>query len=219
MNLQHWFNFPFILNLIYKQKCLICSCAKVDNLLCKTCAKDINYLSSFPHKIYKEIPIYSACLYDNVIKKLIHLLKFKHKKNASIVLSKVLFKYFQELKLTNDFIIVYPSSYIFKRFQRGFDHMYLIAKEFSNLTGFEFLKDGILKIKNTKPQYKARDRFKNIKNAYKINEKYINYLKDKNILLIDDITTSGATLEEILNLFLNLKIKNITCLTISKSVK
>ena len=43
------------------------------------------------------------------------------------------------------------------------------------------------------------------------------YLKDKNILLIDDITTSGATLEEIINCFLENNINNVFCLTISKT--
>ena len=71
-----------LINLIYKQTCLICSYSKVDDFLCKTCAKDINYLSKSPHKIYKEIPIFSATLYNKTIKKLIHLLKFQHKKNV-----------------------------------------------------------------------------------------------------------------------------------------
>ena len=95
--------------------------------------------------------------------------------------------------------------------------MYLIVKEFSKLTNFEINKKLIKKIKYTKPQYKAKNRHKNIKNSFKINEKEIKNIKNKTILLIDDITTSGATLEEIINLLLKYNINEIICLTIAKT--
>ena len=72
------------LNLIYNEKCLICSCAKTQNLLCKNCSKGVHYLSSFPQRFYKEIPIYSMAKYNKTIKTLIHLLKFKHNKTLTI---------------------------------------------------------------------------------------------------------------------------------------
>ncbi len=205
------------LNMIYKKKCLICGCSKTDDLLCKTCLKDVQFLSYFAHKFYNRIPIYSAAIYDKNIKTLIQMLKFKHKKSASKPLSDILFSYFKKLNLKDDFIIVYPPSYFIKSAERGYNHMFLIAKHFSKLTGFEVNKNLIKKIKPTKPQYKAKDRRKNIKGSFRINQKELLKLKDKKLLLIDDITTSGATLEEIINCFLELDFNNITCLTISKT--
>ena len=205
------------LNMIYKKKCLICGCSKTDDLLCKTCLKDVQFLSYFAHKFYNRIPIYSAAIYDKNIKTLIQMLKFKHKKSASKPLSDILFSYFKKLNLKDDFIIVYPPSYFIKSAERGYNHMFLIAKHFSKLTGFEINKNLIKKIKPTKPQYKAKDRRKNIKGSFKINQKELLKLKDKKLLLIDDITTSGATLEEIINCFLELNFNNIICLTISKT--
>lgn len=205
------------LNMIYKKKCLICGCSKTDDLLCKTCLKDVQFLSYFAHKFYNRIPIYSAAIYDKNIKTLIQMLKFKHKKSASKPLSDILFSYFKKLNLKDDFIIVYPPSYFIKSAERGYNHMFLIAKHFSKLTGFEVNKNLIKKIKPTKPQYKAKDRRKNIKGSFRINQKELLKLKDKKLLLIDDITTSGATLEEIINCFLELNFNNIICLTISKT--
>ena len=205
------------LNLIYNQKCLICGCAKVDNLLCKSCLKDVQYLNSFTQRVYKNIPIYCATNYKSTTKKLIQLLKFSHKKNAAIPLGQILYNYSQRLDLKDDYIITFPASFCLKTLNRGYNHTYLIAKEFSKHTNFEIKKDIIQKTKYTKPQYKAKNRHKNIKDSFKINEKYIEYLKDKNILIIDDITTSGATLEELINCFLNVEIKNITYLVISKA--
>lgn len=203
--------------MIYKKKCLICGCSKTDDLLCKTCLKDVQFLSCFAHKIYEKIPIYSATIYDKNIKSLIQMLKFKHKKSASKPLTNILFSYFKKLNLKDDFIIIYPPSFFIKSAQRGYNHMFLIAKEFSKLTGFKVNNKIIIKIKPTKPQYKAKDRRKNIKGSFKINQKELSKLKDKKLLLIDDITTSGATLEEIINCFLKLNFDNITCLTISKT--
>ncbi len=206
------------LNLIYKQNCLICNCAKVDNFLCKTCLKDVHNLSSFAHRVYKNIPIYSAYIYSGSIKKLIQLLKFSHKKQASKVLSQLLFDYFKKLDLNKDFIIIYPNTYFIKSFSRGYNYMYLLALEFSKLTGFKVEKNLIKKIKYTKPQYLAKNRHKNIEGSFKINKKTAQKYKDKNILIIDDITTSGATLEEIINCCLDNNLNSLICLTISKTV-
>ncbi|MBR2068331.1 MAG: ComF family protein [Candidatus Gastranaerophilales bacterium] len=208
-----------ILDLIYKKKCIVCSCAKTDDLLCKNCAKDVNFLSGFPHKIYNSIPIYSACVYTTTVKTIIHLLKFSHKKQASLVLAQLLFEYFKKLKLNNDFIIVYPGSFYLTKWMRGYEHMYLVAKEFSKLSGLKFYKSAILKVKNITPQYKAKNRRKNVLGAYQINKKIINKIKDKPILLIDDIITTGATIEEVINTLKKEGVSNITCITISKAIK
>ena len=94
--------------------------------------------------------------------------------------------------------------------------MFLIAREFSKYTGFKIEKKLIKKIKYTIPQYKAKNRIQNIKNSFKINQKYIDKYKNKNIILLDDITTSGATINEILDCLINKGFKKIICLTISK---
>lgn len=209
--------FNRFLNLIYNQKCLVCNCAKTDNFLCKNCLKDVYYLSCFTQRYYKKIPIFCAANYAGSVKILIQKLKFSHIKHASIPLSEILFKYFKQLNLNDDYIIVYPPSNYIKNTIRGYNHMELIAKKFSDLSGLKINKNLIKKVKPTKPQYKAKNRRLNIKNSFEINKKYINELKDKNLLLIDDITTSGATLEEIINILLKANLNNITCLTISKA--
>lgn len=207
------------LNLIYNQKCLVCGCSKTDDLLCKTCSKDVQYLSSFAHRIYSGIPIYCAFNYQGSIKKLIQLFKFSHKKQCAKVLSNLLFSYFQRLNLKDDYIIIYPQAYFLKSASRGYNHMFLIAREFSKLTGFCVEDKLIKKKKYTKPQYSAKNRKKNIKGSFEINDKLTEKLKNKKLLLIDDITTSGATLDEIIGCLKDKGFKDIICLTIAKAGK
>ncbi len=210
------FYFEF-LNLIYNQKCLICNCGKDNVLLCKTCAKDVEYLSCFAHRIYKKIPIYSAGIYDGIIKKLIHKLKFQHKKIAAKVLAQILFNYFKKCDFKNEFIICYPQGFYLRNSKRGYNQVELIVKEFSKLSKIKYIDNLILKTKYTKPQYKAKNKQKNIKDSFKINEKYLEKINNKTLLIIDDITTSGATLNEIINMFFKKNINDIICLTVAKS--
>jgi len=209
--------FKGLLDLIYKNKCLVCSCSKTDDLLCKTCSKDVDFMSGFPHRIYNSVSVYSAVIYNKTPKKLIRLLKFSHKKSASKVLARFLYDYFKKLDLNKDFIVIYPDSFLLKNLFRGYEHMYLIANEFCNLSGFNLLKNAIKKIKYTTPQYKAKNRKNNIKGAFEINKKYINLLKEKPILLIDDIITTGATIEEITDILKKENINDVTVLTVSKA--
>lgn len=208
----------YVLNSIYKKNCIVCNCSKEDGFLCKNCSKDVQKLNGFAHRIYKGVPIYSAFVYENTIKTLIQKLKFSYKKESAKVLAHMLFDYFKDIDIDkNDLIIVYPDTFYLKRFKRGYNSTYLIALEFAKTAKIEIEKDVILKIKYTKPQYKARNRVNNIKGSFKINENKIDKIKDKNILLFDDITTSGATINEIINCFEKVKIKNIVCLTLSKT--
>jgi predicted amidophosphoribosyltransferase len=87
--------------------------------------------------------------------------------------------------------------------------MSLVAQEFSILTGYEFKKDLIYRIKDTKPQYKLslKEREKNLKNAFHAEKK--NYNKEK-ILLIDDILTTGSTIKEMVKTLKNSGISDVT---------
>ena len=82
----------------------------------------------------------------------------------------ILFNYFKKLNLNNNFTIVYPSSFCTRNFFRGYEHSYLIAKEFSELSNFILKKDIIKKTRYTKPQYKAKNK-KALNTALAINIK------------------------------------------------
>lgn len=79
--------------------------------------------------------------------------------------------------------------------ERGYNQSGLLARELGKLTNLPVLQDGLIRTKEARPQVKASDveeRRRNVANAFVCqNEK----VSGKQIILVDDVCTSGATLE------------------------
>ncbi len=81
--------------------------------------------------------------------------------------------------------------------ERRYNQSEILAEEVSKITGIETLN--ILKrTKNTKTQTELSptERRKNVKNAFCVRKTYKKTISNKRVLLIDDVMTTGATLDE-----------------------
>jgi ComF family protein len=80
---------------------------------------------------------------------------------------------------------------------RGFNQSELLAKLFASKLGLKY-EDTLKRIRNTKPQIKllAAERKQNIKNAFALSLTTNYKLQTMNLLLIDDVWTTGSTLKE-----------------------
>ena len=125
-------------------------------------------------------------------------------------------KSFEKLK-KYDIIIIVPISNK-RKLERGYNQSELIAKEISKIIEVPIEKKVLYKIKNTVPQstLNKKQREENAKGVYKA--KNINRIYNKKILLIDDIYTTGNTVNECANILIQkgIKRKNIGVLTIAK---
>ncbi len=208
-----------LINCIYTEKCVLCGENAEDFCLCKTCLKSLKFSTNFHNRIINSVQIYSPFFYKNEIQKLILNYKFKHKKSLYKLFTKLLFDYFNSCELKNvltpeNTIIIGVPSYKDRKNKRGYNHINLIVEELAKLLNFSYSDKIIEKVKYTKPQYNLNyaERYENIKNSFKINIENIN---KPNILIIDDIVTSGATASEIINSFKNVKNINIYFLSLS----
>ena len=146
-------------------------------------------------------------------------LKFREKPYVYKTIGKFLEnmqKSFEILK-KYDIIIIVPTSNQRKK-ERGYNQSELIAKEISRITGIPIVRNILIKIKDTLPQssLNKKQREENAKNVYKIiNSKQ---LHNKKILVIDDIYTTGSTVNECSKLLIQKGIQksNIGILTIAK---
>ena len=209
-------------DLIYKQKCVVCGCSKTNQILCKTCLKSVQKLSPFAQRKIQDVDIFCAFRYEETIKKLIRNFKFNKRRSAAKPAAKLLFEHFKQVCKENNLdinpknsILVCVPSHPFRIFQRGYCHTELILKELSVLTGIDTDFNIIKKVKNTTPQYKikANKKAQNVHGAFSVTfyEKY----KNKNIVLIDDLITTGATLNEVIAHLKEASYNNIICFTLA----
>jgi ComF family protein len=80
--------------------------------------------------------------------------------------------------------------------ERGFNQSEIVAQEISKLTGLYVLKNALKRKKNTKDQtnLSPQQREENVKGAFVVTQP--DMINGKNIILVDDVITTGATLSE-----------------------
>ena len=191
----------------YDNKCIICG---VEGFLgiCSKCKSEIK-------RVHQQEEIMAYGYYGGVLKKLILNLKYHKSFIAGKVLADLLCQIIIEKKLSIDCICYVPISKDSLK-KRGFNQCSVLAKNISSILDIPVI-DCLVKIKETKEQklLGKEERMKNILDAFEIKNK--EKLFKKNILLIDDVYTTGATINECKKNIEKCNINKIYLLTIAKS--
>lgn len=199
-----------LFNLFYPNVCVCCDQYLLDQekIVCIECRLDLPFInnsdiSSNPLTQTLEGQVFlekgASFLYyhpQGKVKKLIHQLKYKNNQKVGVFLG----EWFGEKLLeTNkfsdiDFIIPVPLHES-KLKLRGYNQLTKFGKSLSSILKIEYLEGVLIRNSMTKTQtFKKRvDRFKNLINNFSIINTDI--LINKHVLLIDDVVTTGATLE------------------------
>ena len=121
----------------------------------------------------------------------------------------------EEEKINADVICYVPMTKKAEK-KRGFNQCKLMARNIGYHTNIP-VSNCIKKIKNTKEQktLTKEERIINLKGVFKINN--VKDIKNKNVILIDDVMTTGATINECKYILKKSGVKQITVLTIAKS--
>ena len=106
-----------------------------------------------------------------------------------------------------------------KKLTQGFDNVELICKYLSGKTGIPLQKNVLKKIRRTDKQtdLNYQERAENIKNS--ISAESTEALKDKTILLVDDVCTTRATLIECSRALKKAGVRKVFCLTFATAIK
>lgn len=191
--------------IIYPARCSSCreklEPADANGLICRPCLRKI--IPSTPpfsrergrERLYFDRAI-SACAYEGVIKEIIHSFKYRHKIKLGNFLAGLMTDFSQEyhLPLTQcDYIIPIPLSLTRLR-EREFNQARIIAAKVSESLQIPLLNNALTRVRHSRPQAELNreERLNNLKGAFK-NKKS---LEGKDILLIDDVLTTGATASE-----------------------
>lgn len=199
-----------ILDIIYppEEKCIICD--EIGFIgICKYCKSNIKVLD-----LYEDGNI-SYGFYGGALKKLI--LEFKYRSNftAGEILSKFLVEIIKNKNINGDIICYVPMTKKAIK-KRGFNQCRVLANNIGFYTNIN-VSNCIKKIKDTREQktLSREERNINIKDAFVINSNID--VKGKDVILIDDVMTTGATVNECKNILRKSGANKITILTIAKS--
>ncbi|MCI8342362.1 MAG: ComF family protein [Firmicutes bacterium] len=219
----------FLIDMIYPPRCVVCQeIIMPGNYLCDACIKHNSKNTGIYVKNINNsksiITGYITCafaVYDyKFVKKSIKSFKFDGYKFYGEGFSKIMFETAQKNfpNIFSDSDIIIPVPIHKKRFKkRGFNQSVIMGRGIARLAGIEFSEKALIRKTNTIPQsgLSIEERLKNIKNAFEIGNCDI---KGKNILLIDDIFTTGATLNECAKVLKENGAKEILCYTFSATI-
>jgi len=213
----------FALDIFFPPICL--SCKKYleekekPNLVCENCLKGIqiykNLFRSSPNFI-----LAAATSYENKsVRELIHYFKYESWLRAGEPLGNILITYLTNLNLDlKDFTVVPIPLHKSRLRKRGFNQSEILAKTVSGKFNLPLELNALKRKRDNKPQIgmkNYKDRAINIENCFEVIDK--NALKNKNIILVDDVYTSGATVKETVKSLKKAGVNKVIALVVAKA--
>lgn len=214
-----------VISLFFPPRCLACELpSNHDQIICLDCLEKIqtikkpycmqcgyplyadatgDFLESFVcgdckiHKKWFDIAS-AACHYNDQTRRLIHKYKFEGLTGISVFLGKLMLqKYLYDDRLGGEDIIIPVPLHKVRMRERGFNQAELLAKYLFRYASIPVATDVLFRIRNTKPLYDMtiEQRQKNLRGAFRVKDEL--RIKDRTILVIDDIYTTGSTSYEV----------------------
>lgn len=214
--------FEKFLNILFPNVCGFCN--KINNnSLCKSCELrlvkyEINCIKDYTRDKQKYFDyLYCSLKYENIVRD--KIIKYKFNENSYLykTFAKIIIKnkkVYRFLKLY-DIIISVPMHKL-KKAVRGYNQSELLAKELAKQLGLELKDNVLIKQKNTNVQstLTKTQRRNNVKNAFVVKD--TEKVKNKRVILIDDIYTTGSTVNECSQVLKKAGAKEICVVTIAK---
>lgn len=181
----------FFLDFLFPKKCL--GCNEKGKYFCENCLKKVRKASRNSSN-----QIVTVWKYEGVIKKGITYLKYKYAHSISEELVDNYLKYLDKTKLPDRAVLIPVPMHIQKKRQRGFNQTEVLGRIVAKKLHWEYEENLVKKVKNTKPQVglAKKERIKNVKGSFEVNKKLMKELKNKKLVIFDDVYTTGATIGE-----------------------
>lgn len=202
------------LNWLFPKKCLVCELAPQKNHpccescynelpfqshACQQCGQRFSAGSDYCGRCINNPPVFDSCFcpfqYKGVIKTHIQNFKYYEKPELSTILAELLEFELQENTIELPELIIPVPLHASRLRYRGYNQSLLLAKKLSKKLDIPIAQDFIKKQKNTTAQagLTLKKRQKNLKGSFGVKKNY----QAKSIAIIDDVVTSGATVNEI----------------------
>jgi ComF family protein len=213
-----------LLQLFYPKICIGCQVhlSEQEDIICLHCEHHLpktlfsSYAKNPIEKLFwGRVPLRSAASIfffnkGDTIQQLMHQLKYKNRKDIGLWMGRMLAK---EILKSNrfdeiDWIVPVPL-HPKKEFKRGYNQSLLIAKGMEEQASWQVI-EALERKENTATQTRKGkfDRWLNVGSSFKINPKFC--AKGKNILLVDDVLTTGATMESCIQILLKAEVASVS---------
>ena len=218
------------IHLFFPAHCLTCPNVLVagEKLLCTACFNALpqtnchtTHDNIVARKLYGRVPIrYAMALYyfrkGNKVQKLLHQLKYAHQPMIGMLLGRRYGMLLKEVHLDQAFDLIVPVPlHSAKLRKRGYNQSNLFAKGLSESLHIPWSEQALQRVTNTQTQTKKNKeaRLKNVADAFYVTDTQA--VQGKNLLVVDDIITTGATLEACILPLLMAGIQEVSITTIA----
>lgn len=236
--------FKNFLSAVFPSLCVGCKKRIENGIICRPCREKIDIKNGFAcpacnrrlpeprntcHPQTKFV-LAAAASYDNpAVRELIHVLKYQNMKNALLPLTDIVSAYLKKIAYclpltTHDSIIIPLPLHRRKESDRGFNQAELIAEALFRVLhehvvpSPEIETNNLTRFKKTKSQTETKnyeERARNMSGAFSL--KKPERVVGKNIILVDDVSTSGATMREAVKVLKDAGARKIIGFVIAKA--
>jgi ComF family protein len=163
--------------------CPHCGRPRSNGCLCPLCQRDPLQIDG----------VRSVAYFDGTLREAIHRFKYYNQQDLAIPLGKLMGNYWEKSPLPAEIIVPVPLHKDRLR-ERGYNQATLLARELAKSIGLPVSENSLMRVRATRPQVdlNAEERKENVGDAFRCSNEE---LKGKRVLLIDDVCTTGATLE------------------------
>ena len=190
--------FDFFLDLIFPIACQ--NCDTEGEWLCQNCFQELQ--SSLVDQVkLKKVKYFErlwvvANYHQELLSNILHIFKYKYVEDIGIFLSRIVVDFLKDKDNCQfDYVVPVPLSKK-RKLIRGYNQSEIIAQYISQELGWPLSTTGLIRKIHTHTQVglDSQQRLKNVRNIFIVNSQAD--FKNKKILLVDDVITTGATMRE-----------------------
>ncbi len=188
-----------LLNLFLKTNCPLCE-RVAEGVFCRDCLRRVQHcqVKDVSRFWQKPLPIFPWGIYGGALKQAIAALKYDKQRAVARPLGQELGQAWLKAAIASPPLTVIPIPlHADKQAQRGFNQAALLADAFCQVSRLPMCPEGLVRVRATEAQFRLSGgaRMKNLADAFQVSNRLVRRPPRGSVLLLDDIFTTGATVQ------------------------